>query len=281
MFVAGCAAERDGDAIADGEAVSNHIGTKFEDTMAGLTDDILAYEDRKTLIQRYIRLDERWLDSETETARMGTPPARVSTQRNNRNPADQRVYYFPADIDKEFVQLSGAYSDLVDTPWVSMPDRYEFDLVSECVWHGAQDACKMTGAIEQSVEQDRRALANARSLDDGSVEITAEVPWDTFFDNRVIVLPDDAVEQIRETFEDHSITARVILDSDRKVEEIALEAEQSHEEHELELRMSYRTLGEPTESDFPELPDDEDVTELETEEEADEFLDRMGEITAD
>ncbi|SNR71450.1 hypothetical protein SAMN06265360_115135 [Haloechinothrix alba] len=184
------------------------------------------------------------------------------------------VCYFPADVDKEFIQLGGVYSDLADSPWESMPDRYEFDLVSECVWHGARDACKVTGAIAQSVEQARRALMNARSLDDGSVEITAELTWDTFFDSRVIVLPDDAAEQSGGPFADHSITARVILDPGRKAGETALE------EHELELLMSYRTLDEPTGSDFPELPNDEDVTELETEEEAGEFLDRMGEITA-
>ncbi|MQA62252.1 MAG: hypothetical protein GEU86_12285 [Actinophytocola sp.] len=268
LAITGCGTAHSGTAVPDGAAVAEYVGTKFESALNDLSKDIARQVDKKVRIKRYIRLDERWLDTSIEGARRGSPPERAVKILNNKTPADQRVLLEPAGSEVEYMLLGGVYSQLAPTPWITLPNAADG---WECTWSGAQDACKIAQAISETIKKDARAVLSARSAENGDVEVLGEMSYDAFFASRVIALPQDAVEQIRENFGDRKIKTRLLLTAEGKVKEVALEDKASTDAHKLELEMSYTVLGEPSDSDFPPKPKKKDVTALRTKAEVDKF----------
>lgn len=269
LVVTGCGTAHQGTAVPDGAAVAEYVSTKFESALNNLSEDIARQADKKVRIERYIRLDERWMDTTIEGARRGSPPERAVKILNHKSPADQRVMLEPAASEVEYMLLGGMYSKLAPTPWISLPNNAAGGW--ECTWSGAQDACKIAQAISETIKKDARAVLSARSTGSGDIEVLGEMSYDAFFASRVIVLPQDAVEEIRADFGERKIKTRLLLTAEGKVKEVAIKDKASTDAHKLELRMSYTVLGEPTDSDFPPKPKKEDVTELRTKAEVDKF----------
>lgn len=275
LLLSGCGTAHSGTAVPNAAAAAKYVSKKFEDSINNLNKEIHAQEDKKVRLERYLRLDERWLDGTIEGARRGSPPDRSVKIADNKNPANQRVILQPPG-KREYMYLGGVYSSLAPTPWVSLPSTTSGGW--ECTWSGAQDACKIVDAIAATVKADPHAVRSAKSLSAGDTEVRAAMTYDAFLESRVIVLPQDASDEIRKYFGDKAIRVRIILSEDSKLKEITLDGKEANAEHKLELRMKYQNLGEPNDSDFPKKPRKQDITDLRTKKQVDKFHDGLDEL---
>lgn len=270
-----CGSGKVGTAVPDGDAVAKYVSAKFDDVLSALQANVAADEDKKTRMHRYIKLDERWMDSPLEAARLGNPPMRLVKNMSNRDPDARIDVLHPPDSEYDYQLLGPTYRSLAKTRWVAVPTSISG---WECTWGGIQEVCKIADAIQASMKANRRALRSAASKPDGSVEIDVDVTYNAFLDARVIVLPQDAQDTIRENFGDQVIATRIVIDAERQIKELAMNGKQSGGGHELEVRMTYTVLGKPTKSEFPSMPDKKEITVLKDRKGVDDFYARKAKL---
>ncbi|PRX43981.1 hypothetical protein B0I33_113147 [Prauserella shujinwangii] len=277
ILVAGCSGGRAGTAVPDGDQAAEYVTAKFSASLERLDEDFSATEPRHTMHDSFARIDDKKSDFTLTAIQVGDPPSRLVKNHSNRDSSDYRDYFHPAGSDVEYTLLGPEYASLAPTPWVSEP--YDDAGYGPCFWAGYLTVCKMISAVGRSL-RDGHAAKTAKSLPDGSVELTAEITLRTFLEERVVVFPDWALERITEEMRDGVIDTRIRLGPDGKLTEIEMTGLIETGGHEVEIDEHYRVLEPPTKDDLPDVPDPEEVTELRTQAEVDDFYRRMDEITS-
>ncbi|WP_020668386.1 hypothetical protein [Amycolatopsis nigrescens] len=270
-----CGSAKAGSAVPDGDQAATYVSAKFAEKIEALGNDFSGNESRKSVLQRFARVDEKKSNSTISAVQFGRPPARFSKNHSNTNSADYLDSFHPANSEVEYLQLGPAYAALAPTPWVSMP--YTAGNLNECFWEGQQDVCKMIQAVADSVNKGK-AAKRANSRPDGSVELSAEVTLGAFLQNKVIVFPPSLLGLISDKMKTEVLPTRLILDPKGKLTEIEMTGKIADAGHEVEVRMHYKLDGEPTANDLPKLPDASQVTVLPDKAAVDDFYRRLGEI---
>lgn len=276
LLAVGCTQEKSGTAIPDGDDVAEYVSEKFEATLDRLTEDITGNEPRKSVHTSFTRINDKKSNYTITALQVGNPPSRFYKNHSNRDPDDQRDFFIPAESDVEYLRLGPTYADLAPTRWVSLP--HTADKLNNCYWGGYASVCRMLETVNRSMQQGN-ATKQAKSLPDGSVELTAKTTLREFLNQRVVVMPDWILEQISETMKDERLDVRILLTPDDKLQEIEMTGLISVDGDEVEVKEHFRVQDPPTEDDLPVLPESDQVTEL-TEEQTDELYDGMGEITS-
>ncbi|WP_024876297.1 hypothetical protein [Saccharomonospora piscinae] len=277
VLIAGCSAGRVGKPIPDGDEVAQYVGGKFTATLERLDDDLGNTEPRKSRLRSFMRVGELKTDTTVTAIQLGNPADRLYKNHSNRDSADYRDYFLPAGSDVEYVLLGPDYAELAPTPWVSMPDKSEgLDI---CFWGGYLTVCKIFSAVTRSM-QDNSVDKTAKSLADGSTELTTGVSLRVFLEERIVVIPDWLVDEIGEPLLDKMVDTRILLSPEGELKEIEMTGLLSEGGNEVEIKQHYEVLEAPTEHEIPSVPPDDEVTALTTDAEVDEFYDGMAEITS-
>nr|WP_298175954.1 hypothetical protein [Saccharomonospora sp.] len=266
-----------GKPIPDGDDVAEYVSTKFSSTLERLADDLDDDEPHKSTLRSFMRVGELKSDTTVTAIQVGDPPNRFFKNHSNRYSSDYRDYFLPAGSDVEYVMLGPDYADLAPTPWVSLP--YTAQDLGICFWGGYATVCKIFNAVNSSMQNDEMDKT-AKSLADGSTELTIGVSLRTFLDERIVVLPDWLVEEIGEALLDKVIDTRLMLDPEGELKEIEMNGLLSANGNEVEIKQHYQVLETPSEHEIPAVPSSDEVTELITEEEVDAFYEGMAEITS-
>lgn len=277
LLFAGCASARAGTPIPDGDEVAEYVSAKFAAALERLDEDIESDEPRKSVHESFMRIDDKKANNTITAIQVGSPPSRFFKNHSNRDSTDYRDYFLPAGSDVEYVLLGPEYSSLAQTPWVSLP--YEDTGLGNCFWGGYATVCKMLASVSASMERGH-AAKQAKSLADGSVELIAQVTLREFLDQRVVVLPEWALDRISDTMRDRPIDARILLGPNGQLRELEMTGLISADGHEVEINQHYRVQDPPTEHDLPEVPSPDEVTALTTQAQVDKFYDGMGAITS-
>ncbi|WP_019818520.1 hypothetical protein [Saccharomonospora saliphila] len=277
MLVTGCGGARAGRAVPDGEDVAEYVRDKFSATLERLDDDLTRSDPHQSRLRSFTRIDDRKADMTSTAIQFGDPPSRIHKNHSNRDSNDYRDYFHPGGSDVEYVLLGPVYAELAPTPWVSMP--YDGAGLDVCYWSGYSTVCKMINAVARSLDNGHPDK-KARSLRDGRVELTTKVSLRTFLDERIVIIPDWALEWIDEPMRNGFLDTRLVLSAEGRLQEIEMTGLISGEGHEIEVREHYQVLPAPTEHDVPAVPSADEVTELTTEEEVDEFYAGMQQITS-
>ncbi|PXY32218.1 hypothetical protein [Prauserella muralis] len=274
---AACSPGRAGTALPDGDQAAEYVSAKFTRTLERLADDFGGNEPRRSTHRSFTRIDDKKADNTITAIQVGSPPSRLYKNHSNRDSSDYRDYFHPAGSDVEYMRLGPVYKDLAPTEWVSKP--YTAGSLNVCYWGGYTAVCRMLDTVSQSM-QNGSAAKQAKSLEDGSVELTAEVTLREFLDQRVVILPDWVLERISEKMRDGVLNTRIALDPEGKLMEIEMKGLISADGHEIEINEHYQVLDPPTENDLPKVPSPDEVTALTTEAQVDDFYRRMAEITS-
>ncbi|MEU3273635.1 hypothetical protein ABZ639_22585 [Saccharomonospora sp. NPDC006951] len=277
LLVTACAPGRSGTAIPDDDAAAAYVSDKFKATLDRLSDDLGETEPRRSTHRSFTRIDEKKADSTITAIQVGSPPSRLYKNHSNRDSSDYRDYFHPAGSDVEYTYLGPVYKSLAPTPWVSQP--YKSAGYDICFWGGYTMVCRMLDTISSSLKNGH-AAKQAKSFQDGSIELTAEVTLREFLKQRVVILPDWVLAQITEEMQNGIIEAKVKLDPDGKLKEIRMNGLIKADGHEFEVKEHYQVLDPPTEEDLPKVPPKDQVTALTTDAEIDDYYNRMGEITS-
>lgn len=277
LMVAGCASGRAGTPIPDGDDVAEYVSAKFSSTLEQLDDDLSSNEPRQSTLRSFMRIGEKKADNTVTAIQVGSPPDRFYKNHSNRDSADFRDYFRPAGSEVEYIMLGPEYAELAPTQWVSMP--YKDEGLNACYWGGYLTVCRMLSAVTQAM-QDTSVEKKAKSLADGSTELTIAVSLEVFIEQRIVVIPDWALEQIGDALLDGEIDTRILLDPDGELKEIEMNGLVSEDGGEVEIKQHYQVLDTPTEHDIPAVPSDDDVTELTSKKEISEFYDAMSAITS-
>lgn len=276
-LTAACSQGRAGTALPDGAEAAQYVSDKFAATLQRLDDDLAGNEPRKSTHRSFTRIDDKKADVTITAIQVGSPPSRLFKNHSNRDSADYRDYFHPAGSDVEYIHLGPVYSSLAPTPWVSEP--YDGGGLSPCAWGGYATVCKMLNAVGQAME-DSDTKKQAKSLRDGSVELTIEITLRQFLDQRIVVIPDWALENITPEMREGVIPTRIVLDPEGELKEIEMKALISADGHEIQINEHHQVLAPPTESELPKIPPPSQVTELKTEKQVEDFYRRMDEITS-
>ncbi|GHF88354.1 hypothetical protein FNH07_35445 [Amycolatopsis bartoniae] len=274
LLVSACSSAKAGTPVPNGAEAAAYVSAKFSATLDKLGDRFNGVDSRKSVLDTFARFDNRKINSTVTAVQLGRPPARLAKNHSNLDSNEYLDSYHPANSPVEYLLLGPVYASLAPTHWVSMP--YTAGDLNECFWAGTQDVCKMLGAVSDSVDQGRAKTASSKA--DGGVELTADVTLDAYLTNRVVVFPQDILDQIGADMKTKTLQARIVLDPAGKLTEIELGGTISGGGHELELRSHYRLDGTPTENDLPKIPDPSDVTVLADSAAVSDFYARMGEI---
>lgn len=277
LLAAGCATGRVGEPIPDGDDVAKYVGVKFSSTLERLTDDLGENEPRKSRLHSFMRVGELKSDNTVTAIQVGSPPTRFYKNHSNRNSADYRDFLLPAGSDAEYTLLGPDYESLAPTPWVSMP--YRGKGLDICFWGGYLTVCKIFHAVNRSMESNE-VDKTAKSLADGSTELTIGMPLRIFLEERIVVLPDWLLEEIPDALLDKTIETRIVLSPEGDLKEIEMKGLLSDNGNEVEIKQHYEVLEPPTEHEVPDVPPSDKVTELTTDKEIDDFYDAMAEITS-
>lgn len=275
VLLAGCGQSKVATAIPDGDDAAAYVTAKFADQLAALNKDVAGNDSRKAKTDRFARIDDKKSDSTLSAVQIGRPPARFVKNHSNRNSNEFLDIYHPAGSPVEYLLLGPVYSSLAPTQWVSTP--YTSGQRNACFWEGYRDVCRMLSAVATSFEQGA-AGKQARSLPDGSVELTAEVALDMFFKEEIISFPEDLLTRVSEEMRKEPVAAKVVLDNAGKLKQIEMNGLIKGDGHEVEIRMKYQVLDPPTENDLPKIPDPAEVTNLPDATAVRDFYDRMGVI---
>ena len=275
LLTAACGSAKAGTAVPNGDEAATYVSNKFSDTLKHLSDQFGRNDTRKTTLDIFARFDEKKINSTHSAIQLGHPPARLSKNHSNTNSNEFLDDFHPANSPVEYMLLGPVYSSLAPRPWVSMP--YTAGNLSECFWGGAQDVCKVLGAVSDSVDQGK-AAKTANSKPDGSLELAADVTLTAFLDNRVVVFPDSILSQITDDMKKQTLQAKITLDAQGKLTDLQLGGRISGGGHELEVTEHYRLDGTPTDNDLPKAPDPSQVTVLADSAAVNDFYARMGEL---
>ncbi|MBB4686423.1 hypothetical protein [Amycolatopsis jiangsuensis] len=276
-LAAGCGQSRAGTALADGDEAAAYVGAKFENAMSDLGDSVLAARDVTNSVDAYFRFDDQWVHQLITSARTGNPESRVVHNRSQKNPDEVIDTFTPAAGTVEYVFLGAAYKSLAPTPWVSMP-KPEAGLVQQCAWGGVQTACKMAQAVDGAYEKDKKSVRGAKSSADGSVELTVNVPFSQFLENRVEVLPDKLLAKVGPELKKSVVPTTIKLKPDGSLSEFVMAAKLQGDGHRIELRHDFRFTGTATTHDLPKVPDAAQVTALPDKAAEQDFYRRLGEL---
>ncbi|SFB31515.1 hypothetical protein SAMN05216266_10875 [Amycolatopsis marina] len=278
LVTSACGTAHTATPVPDGAEAAEYVSAKFADKLQHLSEDFTGNEPRKSTLDSFIRIDDKKADDTITAVQFGSPPARLSKNHSNRDSGTFLDSYHPAGSEVEYLRLGPHYSSLAPTPWVSMP--YTGHNYGECFWAGYNKVCKMLNSVAAAVEAGR-AAKEAKSLPDGSVELTAEIPLRTFLEYEVIGVPEKLLANVSEQMRSEPLTALIVLGPDDKLQRIEMNGTVTGDGHELEVRMAYQVLEPPTENDLPPVPDDDEVTVLKDRAAVSDFYDRLGKIQND
>jgi len=273
----GCGTARAGSAVPNGEQAATYVTDKFAKKLSGLRSEFTGKQARKSLLTKFVRVDNFSSDGTVTGVQIGQPPSRVSKNQGSRTASEYLISFHPGGSPFEYLQLGPAYSRLAPTPWVSLP--YTLGDADECIWSGVQDACEILQSIGDSFTQGRTAK-NASSKSDGSIELTAEVTLGTLLDNKLLTFEPELLQRIDDKMKSQTIPARVILDAESKLREIDLTGIVADNGHEVEVKMSFRIDGEPSTDDLPQIPDPSQVTTLSDKAAIDSFYEGLHQINS-
>ncbi|WP_245975585.1 hypothetical protein [Amycolatopsis palatopharyngis] len=275
LAATGCGTTHTATAIPDGAEAAEYVSAKFADKLQHLSEDFTGNEPRKSTLDSFARIDDKKADDTITAVQIGSPPTRLSKNHSNRDSGAFLDSYHPAGSEVEYLRLGPLYSSLAPTPWVSMP--YTGHNYGECFWEGYSTVCKMLNSVADAAEADR-AAKQAKSLPDGSVELTAEIPLRIFLEHRVIGFPEQLLANVSESMRSEPLTALIVLGPEDELRRIEMAGTVSDDGHELEVRMAYQVLEPPTENDLPPVPDAGEVTALKDQAAVNDFYDRLGKI---
>jgi hypothetical protein len=277
MLATACGQARAGTALPKGDDAASYISAKFQNAMNQLQRTIGAQRDTTASSDAYFRIDDKWLHSIVTSARLGSPEARISRNRSQKNPDESLESFTPAGGKVNYLHLGPVYKSLAPTSWVSMP-KPETGNAPICSWGGVMPACKMADAVALAVNADKKAVKSARSFPDGRVELAADITLDNFLAARVEVLPQSALSQLSDAIRQEIIPTKITLVRDGTLGQLSMEAKISKDNHNVELRYDYKFTGKATAQDFPKTPDPADVTPLPDQPAVDDFYRRLGDL---
>ncbi len=276
LVLSACGQARAGTALPKGDDAANYVGAKFEQTMSKLETTITSARDVTNSTDAYFRFDEKYVHSVVTSARTGNPESRVHRNRSLKNPDESLETFVPGEGTIEYMHLGPVYKDLAPTPWVSMP-KPDAGLTQPCIWEGILPACKMADTVDTAYKADKRAVQGAKSLGEGKTAVTVNVPFATFLDNRVEVLPPSLLDQIGPELKKAQIPATITLNPDGSLDSFVMEAKFEGDGHKLELRYEFKFTGKATAQDLPATPDPSQVTALPDNAAKQDFYRRLGE----
>lgn len=277
VLVTACGPGRDGTAVPDGDAATQYVTDKFSATLDNLEGDLAANEPRKSTHRSFTRIDDKKADSTVTAIQVGSPQSRLFKNHSNRNSDDYRDYYHPAGSNVEYIHLGPVYKDVAPTAWVSIP--YDSIGLGPCAWAGYATVCKMLTAVSQAMD-DSGSKKHARSLPDGSVELTIEITLEQFLDNRIVVIPEWALQMITDTMRDGIIGTRIVLDPKGNLKEIVMKALISDGGHEIQVNEHHQVLAPPTEDELPKIPPPNQITAYKTEQQVDDLYARIDAVVS-
>jgi hypothetical protein len=261
VLATACGQARAGTALPDGDQAASYVGAKFEKAMSKLEDSILDARDVTNSADAYLRIDDKYVHNIITSARTGSPESRVVHNRSQKNPDEIIDSFTPADGPVEYLYLGPAYKSLEPTPWVSMP-KPDAGLVQPCAWGGVLTACKMADAVDASYAADKKAVRGAKSMGDGTTELTVNVPFSQFLDKRVEVIPPDLQAKIGADLRKAPVPTTIRLNPDGSLIEFVMDAKLQGSGHNIELRYDFRFTGKASAQDLPKPPDATQVTAL-------------------
>ncbi|MFI5606043.1 hypothetical protein [Amycolatopsis sp. NPDC051903] len=277
LLATACGHARAGTALPDGDQASAYVGAKFEKAMPKLEDSILAARDVTNSFDAYFRFDEKSLKNTITSARAGSPESRVVHNRSQRNPDEIIDTFTPAEGTLEYLYLGPEYKSLEPTSWVSMK-KPDVGLVQPCVWGGVLSVCAMAQSVDSSYKADKKAVRGAKSSPDGSIELTVNVPFSQFLDNRVEQLPADLLSEVGPELKKAVIPTTIKIKPDGSLDYFTMAAKFSGDGHNLELRYDFRFTGKATAADMPKLPDPSQVTNLPDDNAKQDFYRRLAQL---
>jgi len=276
-LAAGCGQARAGTALPKGDDASAYVGAKFEQAMAKLRERIAYTKDATSSLDKYFRVDDKFVHAVLGTVRTGSPESRVLRNHSLRNPDDILDTFTPAAGAVEYAYHGAAYKSLAPTPWVSIPKPNGGALIEPCSWVGLVTPCRMANAAFTAYEADKGAVKGAKSMGDGKIELIVEVPLGTFFDERVLTLPPKLSEKVSEKLKKSAIPTTITMNADGSPTSFIMEAKFDGDGHKIELRFDFKFTGQASAQDLPNVPDPAQLTVLD-QSGANEYYRRLGEL---
>lgn len=272
----GCGTAKSATAVPDGAAVSKYVGAKFEAIFDKLRNSSIPSEGVKSQYTTYFSVDERKSDFTLTAVQVGSPRARLTRLRNNRDPDIAIDTYEPAKGSIAYKRLGKFYESLARTPWVSLPKQGK-DL-TECFWLGYEDVCSLMNVFGAAYQGKGGSRATtAKQLEEGMVELRAEVTLQLLMDKRVVNFPPDLIAKISPKMKTAPLKARMVIDGDQATL-IEINGELSDAGHTVAVKVKYDAAEKPTEADLPAIPKKSEVTALKTEKQVEDFYGRMDKL---
>lgn len=275
LLLTACGEARTGEAVPDQAEAGEYVKAKYDKVIRSLEDAVTKIGDVKTREERFLRLDDRDIDSPIDAATADGGKKRIVRARANDWPEAGFDTYWP-DEKSDYVYIVGAYAKLAKTSWVKFPDRNP-DAATYCEWPGVQDVCKMTTAISRAVDDGSGKVRSAAQSRNGDVEIALTITYENFLANRIIVIPDDATETIKAEFGKKPVDVRVVVDQRGKLKSISMIGAEKNSDHQVEINHTFRILRKSEDRDFPDLPKKSEVTTIDKGD-VDKFYERKAKI---
>jgi hypothetical protein len=277
-LVSACGQAKAGTALPKGDDAADYVGAKFEQVIGKLSDAITDTRDVTNSLDAYFKFDDKWIHSVVTSARTGSPESRVVRHRSLKNPDEIIDTFTPADGAVEYTYLGPVYvqKGVSPTAWVSMP-KPEAGTLLPCAWGGVLTPCRMAKSALDAYKADKRAVRGAKSLGDGKTALTVNVPFGTFVQNRVEILPQSLVDRIGPELKKAAVPATITLNPDGSLESFVLDAKFAGDGHRLELKYDFKFTGPASLQDMPKLPDASQITVLPDRAAMDDFYRRLGE----
>jgi len=270
-----CGSAHAGSPVPNGGDVAAYVGSKFDDTLAGIADQLNRNETRKTRIDTVVRFDEKRINQTISAVQVGHPPARLSRNHSNIRSEEYLDSFHPANSPVEYLHLGPLYAPLAPTPWVQLP--YTAGQYNECFWEGMQGVCKLLGSMQTSAESGR-ATKSANRKPDGSVELVSDVTLSAFIEEDVVTFPPSIEDELTADMKAQTFRTSVLLDPQGKLNDIRMQGKVTGNGHELEVDIHFRLDGTPSENDLPKVPDPAQVTVISDSAAINDFYARMGQI---
>lgn len=273
LLLSACGTAHSGTAIPDGDAVAKYVGAKFEGTMNALQNKIGHQQNVKLETSRYFRIGDKWIDNTVTAARTSNPTVRATHLQSNKRRDVQFDTFVPAGGKVEYFYLGPAYKSLARTPWVSIPD--DPGSSPPCAWAGIIVACRMADAVAHSYNKDPGStLIGAKSMPDGSMTLSAYVPFDHFLEARVEPLPDKILALVPDELRPEPIKTTINIGADGEPQAMKMQAKFGKGKSRVEIEIDFKVLRKATKRDFPQIPKKSDVTKLTKQDEIEDFWDR-------
>lgn len=286
LVVVGCTEPVSGSATPSGDGIEDHQARQFDEAYEQVEASIVNIQDITATVYWHGDFDGRTSQREVDIVYYAdqessddTPPAFFTQSRTEAGSGDNLDHLHPSGADRDFILLGEIYADLAPTDWVAVPTAMT-EVINVCMITGWATICAMEEAITTTHERHRENVHKQyEEQPDGTVELTTGASVEYILERRVFgdggfELLDEADADLLDSF----IPVTVVLSPDGHLLEFSINGKAEGADQTFEVDVGFEVTGESSVEDFPPTPGAFDVTDLEDEDEVQDFWESIIEI---